>query len=144
MKKNNSLTEYSTSTLRHSTKKGGTQVYLTWKQKSELMAECGDASLILFEYYLSRAGYMDKTDKGFNYRDDSKPAKVLGWTTSKVEKTRQRLMKNNWMKIQTGRFSNNKKIVRTTLGKDLVLKENKIDEISITSVSSDLIDGDEI
>jgi hypothetical protein len=94
-----------------------TKTYLTLKDKVLLMKTCGDASTILFEYYLTRNEY--------NYMDDANTAKLLGWTKSKVEQNRLRLIKNKYMDIRNGKMYDGRKIQHTTLGLELVLKLSK-------------------
>jgi hypothetical protein len=125
MKTDNNVSEmeYNVFPLKQKKNRGATKVYLTLKDKVEIMKECGDASLILFDFYLTKTSYMNGTEKGYDYMDDAKTAKSLGWSKFKVRDNRQKLMKNNWMKIVKGRYNNGKKIIKTFLGKEVVEKE---------------------
>lgn len=89
-------------------------MYLTTADKKQLMQECGDASLILFEYYLSKAGIEE-----YDFADD-KVAKSLGWGIRKVQETRKRLIKAGYFAQQHGKYSNGNKIVTTYLGKETI------------------------
>ena len=105
-----------------------TMSYLTLKQKVELMQDTNEVCLVLFEFYLSKAGYYDKKhDTGFDYMDDAKVAKALHWTKSKVRDNRQQLMRANWMTIIKGKMNNGRKVQDTYLGKKQVLAQNKFE-----------------
>jgi len=115
--------EYNAFPLKQKKNRSTSKVYLTMKEKVQIMKECGDASLILFDFYLTKSSYMNGTSKGYDYMDDQKTAKLLGWSKSKVRDNRQKLMKNNWMKIVKGKYNNGRKIIKTFLGKEVVEKE---------------------
>lgn len=107
-------TEYPT---RYQTSKKRIQnVYLTWIQKKEIMAECGDAAVILFEFFLSKAGIRD-----YQYTD-SKAGKVLGWKNSKVKNVRLKLRSAGYFYEKSAGYSDGSKITTTYLGKREVEK----------------------
>lgn len=91
-------------------------MYLLLEDKKNLMAECGDAATILFEYYLSRAGMEE-----YEYTD-AKSAAALGWSVRKVEETRKKLTKAGYFFQQYGRYNTGAKIITTYLGKEPVSK----------------------
>lgn len=91
-------------------------MYLTLSDKKTLMAECGDASTILFEYYLSKAGMEE-----YEYTDE-KVSRALGWSVRKVQENRKRLTKAGYFFQQHGKYNSGTKIITTYLGKDPVSK----------------------
>jgi len=99
------------------TKKIRTQnIYLTWKEKVKLMKECGDAAVILLEFYMSKAGL-----PGYVYSDE-KSAKSLDWTIHKVKKVRLKLQRANYYNLEI--ISDYRRKVKSKmfyLGKDAVL-----------------------
>jgi hypothetical protein len=99
-------------------KKRTQSLYLTWKEKVQLMKECGDAAVILLEFFFSKAG---TPDYEFN---DKKSAKALGWSTSKVRFVRTRLQKANYFYSLAARNVRNKRrYVFISLGKEAVLEK---------------------
>jgi len=91
-------------------------VYLTWIQKKEIMAECGDAAVILFEFFLSKAGIRD-----YQYTD-GKAGKVLGWKDSKVKKVRLKLRSAGYFYEESASYTHGRKVTTTYLGKQEVQK----------------------
>lgn len=110
---------YITKALKQKSKRVPTTMYLTLSDKRKLMEECNDASVILFEYYLSKAGIEE-----FMYTDE-KAAMALGWSKRKVEETRKKLTKAGYFFQRKGKYSNGTKIITTYLGKDQVAKVKK-------------------
>jgi hypothetical protein len=100
-----------TKALKQKSKRRPTSMYLRLEDKKELMAECGDAATILFEYYLSKAGMEE-----YEYTD-SKVSNALGWSLRKVQETRKKLTKAGYFFQQFGRYNKGNKIITTYLGK---------------------------
>lgn len=84
-------------------------VYLTLRQKREVMKLAGDSGLILMEFYLSKANV-----PGYEYTDE-KTAVALGWTVRKVLDYRLKLDKADLFK-QDSYGSGSRKAVITTVG----------------------------
>lgn len=84
-------------------------VYLTLKQKKEVMKLVGDSGLVLLEFYLSKLNVPQ-----YEYKDE-KTAIALGWTVRKVLEYRLRLVKADLFK-QESYGSGSRKAVITTVG----------------------------
>ena len=85
--------------------------YLTIKEKKDVMVECGDASLIMYEFYISKGGAQD-----YQF-SDNKTANTLGWDISKAKRIRLKLEKADYIFTRT--YSDKKgKFIVTYLGKD--------------------------
>jgi len=92
-------------------KRKQTMHYLTIKEKKEVILECGDAALIMYEFYISKGGAKD-----YQFID-SKTSAALGWDISKAKRIRLKLEKHKYVKTLT--FSNKKgKYVVTYIGKE--------------------------
>ena len=116
------MENYNTQAIRQSSPRGATYMYLRFNDKKELMSECGDAALILMEYYLSKGGAF-----GFEFTDE-KSADVLGWSERKVGDSRRRLIKAYYFLQKSGRYSDGTVFKTTFLGKKRVKKYLKIGE----------------
>jgi len=110
------MCNYITKSLKQKSKRRPTNMYLKLEDKRKMMSECGDASVILFEYYLSKAGIEE-----FMYTD-RKTAIALGWSIRKVEETRKKLTRAGYFFQQRGKYNAGAKIVTTYLGKEVVSK----------------------
>ena len=104
---------------------------LTEEERKEMLVTLGDSAVILYEFYLRKAGYSDYSFK------DTDAAKKLAWDISKVQRTRLKLVKAGWFYQSTGKLTNNKKITVTYLGKKCVNEAKILADIKVTS--SDLI-----
>ena len=60
--------------------------------KIEIVKELNEAALYLFEYYVSAI-----TNPVIDLLDDSRVAKTIGWTTRKVQTTRLKLSKSEFL-----------------------------------------------
>jgi len=117
---------YNTNVLRQSRKKGATNMFLTIKQKVEIMNECGDSALILMEFYLSKSG-----TPNYSYADD-KVGKSLNWKPRKVEMHRQRLQKAKWFRQDKGKYNSGEPFVVTVLGGRYI--KNDIDFVVVNAI----------
>lgn len=100
---------YSTQPRQQRQSRGSTRMYLTLQDKVEVMAQCGDSAMILYEYYVSKGG---KDNYSFS---DELVAKALHWKIRKVKTYRLKLVANNYFKQMSGRFSSGKKFTVTYL-----------------------------
>lgn len=105
--------KYYADVQKHKKQRRPTNVYVSAKQRRQLMTEVGDAGCILFSYYLEKSGIKD-----FIYSDEQSAAD-LGWNTHKVKRNRLALTKNGWywqrnLKDRTGN------VQITHLGKETV------------------------
>ena len=82
--------------------------------KKQCMKECGDSALILYEFYLSKAGVKD-----YQFTDE-RVAYALDWDISKVKRHRIRLIKAKWYKSATATYPNGKKVTTYYIGKKAV------------------------
>jgi len=117
---------YNTSGLRQSRKKGATNMFLTMKQKVEIMKLCGDSALILMEFYLSKAG-----TPNYAYSDEI-ASKALGWDSSKVKRHRQRLQNSKWFRQDKGKYNNGEPFTVTILGGKYI--KDDIDFVCISAI----------
>ena len=101
--------EYLTTVPFQKTLRKATKMYLTLADKVALMTECGDAAMILYEFYISKAGVA-----GYTYADAT-VSFALKWSTSKVKKNRLRLIKAGYFKQVSGKLSDNRLITHTYL-----------------------------
>jgi len=87
-------------------------MYLRLQDKVEIMENCkSDSAVILFEYYLSKAGIEE-----FEFTDD-KAAHALKWSVRKVQEVRKRLIKAGYFLQKKGTYNDGRKIVTTYLGR---------------------------
>ncbi|MDO8909829.1 MAG: hypothetical protein Q7W55_15180 [Pseudohongiella sp.] len=105
---------YQCKPLRQSKIKQSTYHYLRLQDKVDVMKTCKEAGLILYEFYLSRAGYQD-----FTFDDDT-VAKSLKWTKSKVKKTRLKLTIHRYFLQRKGKLNDGGKMVITYLDRKLI------------------------
>ena len=110
--------EFTTKADRQSSKKV-TNMYLTLKQKKELIKTVGDSGLILMEYYLLKAGIPN-----FEFTD-GKTASALGWKERKVQINRLKLTKAGWYYETSGRYSDGRHLTTYYLGEDEIAKHRK-------------------
>lgn len=89
--------------------KRATKMYLRLKDKKELMAKCGDAALILYEFYMSKAGV-----EGYGFYDIA-AAEALGWNVHKVKTNRLKLTKSQFFKQCKGKLNDGRRVVITYL-----------------------------
>jgi len=88
-------------------------MYLRLKDKVEIMNRCNsDSAVILFEYYLSKAGIED-----FEFTD-KKAAHALEWSIRKVQEVRKKLIKAGYFLQKKGTYHDGRKIVTTYLGRE--------------------------
>jgi len=100
---------YSTKTKRQKSVRRATSVYLLEKERKDLMSSCGDAALILYEYYLKKAGI-----DGYTYQDEL-VARGLGWNSHKVKQNRLKLTKEQYFLQINGKLNDKRKITVTYL-----------------------------
>jgi len=106
------IKEYPTR-AKKSTRKS-TTMYLKLTEKKELIQECGDAALILYEYWLLKAGIPD-----FQFTD-YKSAKALGWSQSKATQIRLKLTKADYFHEASARYTDGRHVTTSYLGKEMV------------------------
>lgn len=108
---------YNTESLRQAKRKT-TMMYLTLRQKREVMRLVGEIGLVLLEFYLSKVNVPQ-----YEYVDE-KTAIALGWTLSKVQRHRIALTKADLFKQETY-GSGERKAVITTVGERFMKGYNK-------------------
>ncbi len=108
-KRNNAITLYICKAKRQNKTRPRTNYYLQLKDKVEVMRTCNDAGLILYEYYISKAGQPDFTF------DDRTVARALDWSDAKVKKNRLKLTKNGYFLREKGSLNQGGRIVITYL-----------------------------
>ena len=113
--------EYRTVTAKAKQKK---YMYLTLENKKTIITECGDAALILLDYF-----YLKANVPNFKHTDE-KASYSLGWSTRKAKDIRLKLTKAGYFHQATARYPDGRKITTTYLGKDSV-KEVKSHAIII-------------
>lgn len=87
---------YITTNIKNSKRKT-IMAYLTSEQKREVIQECGDSALILYEYFVSK-GNIDN----FEFTD-VKSSRSLGWAVAKTQRIRLVLEKHNYFrKVKDG------------------------------------------
>ena len=107
-------------------KKRVQSIYLNWAEKVVLMKECGDAAVILLEFYMSKAGM-----PGYVYTDQ-KSATALKWTVAKVRFVRGKLQKAGYYCMKSVRHvRSRKRILIFYIGKDAVLT-HKNEKLTVT------------
>ena len=111
---------YSTKPKTQKSNRRATKVYLLQKERQDLMKECGDAALILYEYYLSKAGV-----PLYSFADEIVAPK-LGWNIYKVKKNRLKLIKSNYFRQVSGRLNDGRKVTVTYLDKEEVADINTL------------------
>ncbi len=124
---------YNTVSFKQRSKRAPTMTYLRLEDKRVLMKQCNSDAVILFEYYLAKAGV-----ENFAYSDET-AARALGWTERKVQEVRKKLTKADYFFQERGKYSSGRKIVSTYLGRQTVLKLKHIEHYEII-VSSTLDD----
>ena len=67
------------------------KMYLTQSERRALLAACGDAALLLLEYYIRMASLKEKEEI-----TDEKAANYFGWRPEKAKRIRQKLIKAGW------------------------------------------------
>ncbi len=88
-------------------------MYLRLQDKVEIMQDCNsDAAVILFEYYLSKAGIEE-----FEF-SDYKASHALKWSERKVQEVRKKLTKAGYFLQKKGNYRDGRKIITTYLGKE--------------------------
>lgn len=96
------------------TLKKATKMYLRLQDKVAVMNECGEAALILYEFYISKAGTP-------NYSFSDKAAgNSLNWDLQKVQRNRLKLVKAKYFKQVSGKLSDGRKVVITYLDPELI------------------------
>lgn len=110
---------YTTKPRYQKTLRKATKMYLRLQDKKEVMTKCGDAALILYEFYVSKAGTPD-----YSFSDEL-AAKALGWSVQKVKRTRLILTKSNFFKQVQGKLNDGRKITVTYLEPALIYAISK-------------------
>ena len=82
---------YITKSIKGKAKRTG-MYYLTLEEKREVMTDCGDSAVILYEFYISKGGVDD-----YDF-SDGKAGRALGWTDSKVQRIRLVLEKKHFFR----------------------------------------------
>jgi len=114
------MNNYITRSIKQKSKRRPTSMFLRLEDKKDLMKECGDAAMILFEYYLSKAGL-----ENYEYTDQ-KCGLALGWSTRKVQETRLKLSRAGYFLQRKGKLQGGT-VIFTYLGKDKVKNQLKIE-----------------
>lgn len=68
------------------------RTYLTMDEKREVIRECGDSAVILYEFYVSK-----QNTKDYDF-SDSKASRAIGWSREKVQRIRLKLEKYSYFK----------------------------------------------
>ena len=109
---------YSTKPRYQKSIKKATKMYLRIKDKVEVMQKCGDASLILYEFYISKAGL---PSYAFSDKD---AATALDWNIHKVKSNRLKLTSAHYFKQVNGRLNDGRKVTVTYLEPVLINEIN--------------------
>ncbi len=115
-------------------KRKNTMFYLGLKEKKEVILECGDSALVMYEFYISKGGMKDYMFS------DKKTGMALGWNESKVKRIRLKLEKHRYIKTLT--FKNPKgKFIVTYLSKENVseTEQKSFKESEVISPRSNLV-----
>jgi len=91
----------------HEVIRGDKRTSLPLAAKVEIMNNCGDAALILYEFYLYKGNL-----EGYTFSDEE-VAKELDWNVYKVAKNRRKLIKHEYFLQVHGKFSDKRKITVT-------------------------------
>lgn len=89
--------------------------YLTDTERKSLIAACGEAAYLLFEYYI-RMSSLNVPET----IDDNKIANYFGWTVPKAQRVRLRLIKKGWLDQAKYTLSNGNKGITYYIGLDAV------------------------
>jgi len=111
---------YVTKSLYQKLVKSPTKMYLRQKDKADIMEKCGDAALILYEFYLSKGGldtyaFLDKD-----------AARAMRWNIYKVAKNRRKLVEQNYFLQINTKFADKRKITVTYLDPKLIHEINEV------------------
>jgi len=93
---------------------------MTQAVKRDLVKDVNEVALYLYEYYLTIA-----MSPIHDLLDDSKVAKVLGWTVRKTKENRLKLEKAQWIKF-IKKTNNGITTLVFILGKDKVTEHNRL------------------
>ena len=125
------MVEYSIRSLKPKKRKT-TMIYLSIKEKKEVILECGDSALIMYDFYISKGGARD-----YQF-SDGKTATALGWDERKAQRIRLKLEKSKY--IKTIPFRNGKKLhIVTYLGKENVTASTKENFVETQVIESEKI-----
>jgi len=92
-----------------------TRYYLDADERRALIEDCGDAAVLLFEYYIRLSSIKD-----LKPITDQTTADYFGWTKDKVRRLRRALVNKNWFRSSSFRHSNGIKGVTYYLGQEMV------------------------
>lgn len=109
-------------------------MYLRLQDKVEIMQECNSDAVILFEYYLSKAGIGE-----FEFTD-VKTATALKWTERKVQEVRKKLTKAGYYLQKKGSYNDGRKIVTTYLGKAKTAEFLELEHYERIEIATELPD----
>ena len=84
------------------------------QDKVEVMRKCGDAALILYEFYINKASL-----DSYAFSDED-AAKALAWNIHKIAKNRRKLVDNSYFLQVSGRLTDKRKITVTYLEPKLI------------------------
>ena len=106
--------EYRTVIQRNKNTRTATPYYVTSHQRKLLIKQLGDVCFIVFALYVEKA-HVD----GFDYEDEH-VARLLGYSTQKVKRARQQLIKHGWFLRSIYTNKKGRKVIMTYLGQAAV------------------------
>lgn len=127
------MRHYFTKSRQQSRSRAATKSYLRLQDKVEVMERCGDAALILYEFYISNSGR-----RSFSFSDDS-ASKALGWKVSKVKQNRLRLKKYGYFLQLSGKIGKDHKVTITFLDPHEIRHVQGLDKQGIPTMVAQLI-----
>ena len=89
--------------------------YLTAEERRQMIKSCGDAAVLLFDYYLKMASLNEPEEV-----DDDKASLYFGWTRQKAQRLRIRLTKAGWIDRTRYTLNNGNKGITYYIGKEAV------------------------
>ncbi len=96
------------------------KMFLRLKDKTEVMENCGDAALILYEFYISKAGAP-------NYAfTDAQASDALNWNIHKIQQNRLKLTKHDYFKQVNGKLNDGRRVTVTYLEPELIREINSL------------------
>ena len=95
--------------------------YLSNIERKALIAECGDAACMLFEFYLRMAAKTTPNPEDFA---DSNAAEYFGWDKQKAKRNRLKLVKARWFDTANFKYFDKRKGISFYVGKESVPQQH--------------------
>ena len=133
------MVNYNTVCEKQKSNRRPTRMYLRLQDKVEIMQACNSDAVILYEYYLSKAGVEE-----FELSDE-KAAIALRWSLRKIQEVRKKLVKEGFFLQKKGRYTDGRKIITTYLGRSKTAPFRDTDhfeKIEDTELISNILKGE--